>query len=374
MPDVLRPLRVALVHDYLNQQGGQESVVRVLAEMFPGAPLYTSVYDRERMPARWRKLDIRTSYLQRISPRVELARVMLPLYPTAFESFDLGEYDLVISSTTTFAKGVLTRPETCHVCFCSNTTRLLWMYHAYMEYESLPRVVHRLLPWLVTPMRTWDFLAAQRVDYFLANSRNAQKRIAKFYRRDSVVVHPPIDASRFEPVDEHDDYFLIVARLQPYKRIDLAVGACSRLGLPLRVIGEGLDRARLRALAGPTVRFLGQRSDEDVAVAMARCRAYIQPGEEDFGLAPLEAQAAGRPVIAYRAGGALETVKEGISGVFFDEPTVECLAQTLSELRDDFDPAALRAHALTFDLPVFRARLYDVVARSYTGFREALEG
>jgi glycosyltransferase involved in cell wall biosynthesis len=373
IPDILRNLRVALIHDYLNQQGGAERVVQVLTEMFPGAPLYTSVYDRERMPASWRRLDIRTSYLQRISPRVSLARVMLPLYPTAFEAFNLDAYDLVISSATTFAKGVLTRPETCHICYCSNPTRLLWMYHDYMEYESLPRIVHRLLPWLVTPMRTWDFLAAQRVDYFLANSRNAQRRIAKFYRRESDVVHPPIDASRFSPVDKPEDYFLVVARLQPYKRIDLAVQACSRLGVPLRVIGEGPDRGRLEALAGPTVSFLGRRGDEEVAAAMARCRAYVQPGEEDFGMAPLEAQAAGRPVIAYRAGGALETVEEGITGVFFDYPTMDCLAATLNEFRDTFDPATLRAHAVTFDLPVFREMLYEVIARRYAEFQKVLD-
>jgi glycosyltransferase involved in cell wall biosynthesis len=373
MPEILRPLRIALVHDYLNQQGGAETVVRVLADMFPAAPLYTSVYDRNRMPATWRELDVRTSYLQRISPRATLSRILLPLYPMAFESFDLDEYDLVLSSTTTFAKGVLTRPETCHVCYCSNPTRLLWMYHRYLEYEPLPRVARRLLPLIATPMRTWDYAAAQRVDYFIANSRNSARRIAKFYRRQSEVVHPPIDASRFQVTDPPHDFYLIVSRLQPYKRIDLAVRACTQLGLPLRVIGAGPDRGRLEALAGPTVRFLGRCDDAEVAVHMARCRAYIQPGEEDFGLAPLEAQASGRPVIAYGAGGALETVEEGVTGVHFRVQSVDCLVQTMQDFEDRFDPATVRAHAIKFDRPIFERRLYDLIARQYAEFRDELQ-
>lgn len=365
LPASLRSLRVALVHDYLNQSGGAEKVVEILSEMFPGAPLYTSVFDRAAMPPQWRKLDIRTSFLQRVSADARVAKFLTPLYPAAFEAFDLAEYDLVLSSTTTFAKGVITRPETCHVCYCNNPTRFLWMYHDYMRHERLPRLARALLPLATTPLRIWDYAAAQRVDAFVAGSYNAQRRIRKYYGRDSDVVQPPIDASRFVVSHRAGEYFLVLARLQPYKRLDLAIGACTRLGLPLHVVGEGPDRQRLERMAGPSVRFLGRVPDHMARSELAGCVALLWPGEEDFGLAPLEAQASGRPVIAFRAGGALETIKEGQTGVFFDEQTVDCLASVLTNFRNSFDPETLRAHALSFDRAQFVERLYDVVARRY---------
>jgi glycosyltransferase involved in cell wall biosynthesis len=363
-------LRVALVHDYLNQQGGAEKVVDVFTEMFPSAPLYTSVYDRGRMPARWRNVDIRTSFLQRISPTLSVAKAMLPLYPMAFESFDLSEYDLVLSSTTTFAKGVITRPETCHVCYCNSTTRFLWMYHEYLAKQRLPRAARAVLPLATTPLRVWDYAAAGRVDYFVAGSRNAARRIAKYYRREADVVPAPIDAARFDVADAIGDYFLVVARLQSYKRIDLAVEACNRLRLPLRIVGDGPDRPRLESLAGPTVRFLGRIMDSEVQEQMARCRALIFPGEEDFGLTPLEAQAAGRPVIAFGRGGALETVVEGETGVFFREPTVDSLAQVLCDFDDRYDSAALRDHACKFDKELFKERMFDLLEQRYAEHAE----
>lgn len=373
MPHTLRALRVALVHDYLNQAGGAEKVVEVFAEMFPGAPVYTSVYDRDTMPDIWKTLDVRTSFMQRISPKMKYAKAMLPFYPTAFELFDFSEYDLVLSSTTTFAKAVLTRPDTCHICYCNNPTRLLWMYHEYLRFERLPPGARGLLPIITSPLRVWDFAAAQRPDYFVAGSYNAARRIAKYYRRESDVVQPPIDASLFCPSDRHDDYFLVVSRLQAYKRIDLAVDACNRLGLPLLVIGTGPDEARLRRLAGPTVRFLGRASDADVRSAFARCRALIFPGEEDFGLTPLEAQASGRPVVAYARGGALETVRAGETGVLFPEQTVESLTQALATFReDDFDSQFLRRHALKFDKHAFKSKMFGVIEHRYDEYKESL--
>ncbi len=370
IPDALRGLRIALVHDYLNQPGGAEKVVEVFAEMFPGAPIYTSVYDRQRMPEVWKSLDVRTSFLQRISPRLSVTKALVPFYPTAFESFDLRAYDLVISSTTAFAKGVITRPETCHLCYCNNPTRFLWMYQDYVQYEHFPPGVRRVLPFLATPLRLWDFAAAQRVDSFVAGSSNAARRIAKYYRRESEVVHAPIDVSCFTPSSRVGDYFLVVSRLQSYKRIDLAVRACMRLGLPLHIVGEGPDRRRLQSLAGPTVHFLGRISDGEVQDQLAQCRALIVAGEEDFGLAPLEAQASGRPVVAFRGGGALETVVEGETGSFFAAPTVESLAGVLATFEDTFDPLKLRLHAEGFDVPVFKRRLYDVIERRYAEYRE----
>jgi glycosyltransferase involved in cell wall biosynthesis len=243
------------------------------------------------------------------------------------------------------------------------------MYHDYVRYERFPPGASVILPWLATPLRVWDFAAAQRPDYFVAGSHNARRRIAKYYRRDSDVVHSPIDASAFRIADRVGDYFLVVSRLQSYKRIDLAVTACTRLGLPLHVVGDGPDRARLQSLAGPTIRFLGRLSDGEVQDQMSRCRAHIVPGEEDFGLTPLEVQASGRPVIAYARGGALETVLDGHTGVFFREQTAECLAGVLASLRDDFDPQALRRHAMSFDRPVFKRRMYELLARRVTEHR-----
>lgn len=364
-PESLRSLRVALVHDYLNQNGGAERVVEVFTEMFPKAPVFTSVYDAGAMPDRWRSVDIRTSFMQRISPAMRVAKALLPLYPTAFESFDLRNYDLVLSSTTAFAKGVLTRPETCHVCYCNSPSRFLWAYDEYVEFEHFPRVALRVLPWLATPLRMWDFQAAQRVDYFVAGSHNAARRIAKYYRRESDVLQPPVETDRFTTSADVHAFFLVVSRLQPYKRIDLAVEACTRLNLPLHVIGDGPDRSRLERLAGGSVRFFGRVADEEVRRQMSVCRALLFPGEEDFGLTPVEVQASGRPVVAYGAGGALETVRDGETGVYFRPQSVEALCSCLLTLEDHFDSSVLRAHARQFDVDVFKKRMYDLLARRY---------
>ncbi len=373
LPPSLAGLKVALVHDYLNQAGGAEKVVEVFAEMFRGAPIYTSVYDRDAMPDIWKTLDVRTSFMQRISSRVKFARAMVPLYPAAFELFDLSAYDLVLSSTTTFAKAVVTRPETCHICYCNNPTRFLWMYHDYLRHENLPIGVRNLLPFVAAPFRVWDFAAAQRPDYFVAGSHNAARRIAKYYRRDSDVVQPPIDASRFVLSPEIGDFYLVVSRLQAYKRIDLAIEACNRLRLPLHIVGDGPDAGRLRGIAGPTIEFFGRAADSIVQEEFARCRAFIFTGEEDFGLTPLEAQASGRPVIAFQRGGALETVEPGLTGVFFGEQTVDALASTLESFDPaSFDPVQIRAHALQFDKPAFKQKLYEVLSRRYSEHQQAL--
>ena len=370
VPDELGKLRVAIVHDYLNQAGGAEKVVETFCEMFPDAPVYTSVYDQDRMPDFWRHREVRTSYMQRISSRLAIAKCLVPLYPTAFEMFDFRAYDLVLSSTTAFAKGIITRPETCHVCYCNNPTRFLWMYHDYFEYERYPRFMRAVLPGLASAMREWDYAAAQRVDFFVAGSYNAARRIAKYYRRHSDVVQPPIDAGFFHPTSAPGDFFLVVSRLQPYKRIDLAIEACNRMSLPLHIVGQGPDRTRLERLAGAGVRFLGSLTDDEVRDQMSGCRALLLPGEEDFGLTPLEVQACGRPVIAFAAGGSLETVVDGITGAYFAEQTVDSLCTALENFSDNFDPAAIRAHAELFDRAEFKRRLFGVLQRRYSEHRQ----
>jgi glycosyltransferase involved in cell wall biosynthesis len=366
-------LRVALVHDYLNQMGGAEKVVEVFHSMFPNAPLYTSVYDAAAMPESFARMDVRTSFMQRLTPKLRWVKPLLPLYPFAFEQFDLRGYDLVLSSTTTFAKGVLTRPETCHVCYCNTPFRFLWMYQEYLEFERMTPSKRVILPVMASMLRPWDFAAAQRVDYFIAGSENAAARIRKFYRRPATVIHSPIDVGQFQTSATHDDYYLTVGRLQSYKRVDLAIRACNLLRRPLWIVGDGPDRARLERLASPTVKFLGRVPSDTLRTVFSRCRALLWPGEEDFGLAPLEAQASGRPVVAFGRGGALETVRDGVTGVLFTPQTVEALAAAIERADGLSDaPDALRAHAMQFDRSVFAMRLCVELERAIADHKRAM--
>jgi len=355
-------LKVALAHDYLNQEGGAERVARVFCDTYPDSPLYTSLYDAAAMDPSWRDRDIRTSFMQRLHPSLRVAKGLLPLYPFAFEAFDVSDYDVVLSSSSTFAKGIQTGPKTCHVCYCHSPARYAWMYHDYVSAMRLGRAGRAVLPAVVSPLRVWDFTAAQRVDHFIANSRNTAARIAKFYRRESTVLHPPIDVESFAPASSTAPYFLVLARLLPYKRIDVAVEAFNRLGWPLLIVGDGPDAARLRGLAGPTVRFAGRVDDAEARHHLRHCRALIWPGEEDLGIAPLEALASGRPVMAYRAGGAVETLVEGVTGRFFDRQTPYALMDVLRSFDPDgYDPAVLRAHVAEFDVRIFKRRLRQFV-------------
>jgi len=357
-------MKVALVHDYLNQMGGAERVVIALHEIFPDAPIYTSIYDPERVDPVFRQMDIRTTFMQKLPLVTKHHQPYLPFYPFAMESLDLRGYDLVLSSSSAFGKGVITKPETMHICYCHTPMRWCWNYREYVEREQLGGMARRVLPFLITGLRVWDQTSAMRVDHFIANSPVVAERIAKYYRREAVVIPPPVEAQRFpfDPATQLEDYFLIVSRLIPYKRIDLAIEACNRLQLPLVIIGSGRDEARLRRMAGPTIRFTGRLSDEEVLHYYTHCRAFLFPGEEDFGITPLEAQAAGRPVIAYGAGGALASVVEGVTGLFFREQTAESLTTALAAFDErQFDPQAIRNHALEFDLPRFHRRILQFI-------------
>ena len=358
-------MNLALIHDYLAQAGGAERVVSAMHEIYPEAPLYTSVYDPSSTLPCFAEMDVRTSFLQRwpvASKRWH--KLALPFYPAAFERMDLTGYDVVLSSTSGFAKGVLTGPETCHVCYCHTPARFAWRQREYLNQSRDGRLLAPFLGGLLRRLRAWDLASAGRVDYFVANSHNVAQRIRAHYGREAAVIYPPIETSKYAPVsgDQVGDYFLVVSRLVGYKRIDLAIEACNRLRLPLRVIGTGPELPALRRLAGPTVQFLGRRPDAEVAEAYARCRALIFPGEEDFGLTPLEAMASGRPVVAYGAGGALETVVAGETGLFFPEQTPDSLAAALTQAQTiPFSPDALRAHALRFDKSLFLDRLRQFV-------------
>lgn len=350
-------MNVALVHDWLNQLGGAEDVLEEMTQLFPTAPIYTSMYWREKMPAHWQQWDIRTSFVGRLPGAYRHHQRYLPLYPLAFEAFDLQGYDLVLSNKSGFCHGVLTGPETMHICYCLTPTRFLWRYHQYAEQENLGRFIRALLPPFLAYLRMWDRLAADRVDHFIAISQEVRRRIGKVYGREATIIYPPVDTGRFEPAGRTDDYYLMLGRLVPYRRLDLLIEAFNRLDRPLLIAGQGRDRERLEAMAGPNVKFLGYVPDEEVPDLMARCRAFLWPGEEDFGIAPLQAMAAGRPVIAYAAGGVLDTVVPG-TGVLFAQQTVQAIMEAVSQFDpDSVDTGFIRRHAEKFDRHVFQQQL-----------------
>jgi glycosyltransferase involved in cell wall biosynthesis len=342
-------------------------VLEVLVEMFPDAPIYTSMYWPDAMPAAYRHWDIRTTWLDRLPGIYRNHQPYLLLYPLAFGALNLKGYDLVISNKSAFCLGVQTSPGTRHVCYCLTPTRFVWDFGTYVDREGVGGAAQRLVRPFLGRLQRWERAAADRVDAFVAISAEVQARIQSFYGRESAIIYPPVSTDRFAPVEGHDDYYLIVSRLIPYKRIDLAVRAFNELGLPLWIGGDGRDRLSLEAMAGPNVRFLGRVPDDELGPLLAGCRAFVFPGLEDFGIAPVEAMAAGRPVIAYAGGGALDSVVEGVTGTFFHEQTPESLADAVRRFDGlAFDPATIREHARRFDVQVFKARMEALI-------REVLE-
>ena len=369
----LSGMRLALVHDWLNQMGGAENVLEELVDLFPGAPLYTSMYDPAKMPDAYRNWDIRTTFMQRLPGYSNHHQAYLPVYPFAFSRTDLSNYDLVLSNKSGFCHGVRTRKgsrsavhKAVHVCYCLTPTRFLWLYEQYREREQIGGLVNAALQPALTLLRRWDWAAAQRVDHFIAISTAVQERIRDIYGRESVVIHPPVDTERYtpDPSIAVGDYYLIVSRLIPYKRIDLAVEAFRHLPQEkLVVVGDGRDRTALQAAAGPNVTFLGRQSQAELLERMRGCKAFLFPGLEDFGIAPVEALAAGRPVIAYAGGGALDTVVPGVTGEHFGEQSVESLLAVLAKFDPSaYDSVACRQQAERFGRDVFRGRLLKYLA------------
>lgn len=364
--------RIALVHDWLNQRGGAEDVLETLVSMFPGSPIHTSIYWREGMPDGYRSWPIRTTWMDQLPGIYEHHQPYLPFYPMAFSGLDLSDYDLVLSNKSGFCHGVRTG-SALHICYCLAPTRYVWDFEAYAAREALSGAVKLALRPMIAALRRWDYRAAQRVDHFVAISKEIRTRIRRSYGREATVIHPPVDTDCFQPAEMQEDYYLIVSRLVPYKRIDLAVRAFNLLKRPLVIAGEGRDRDALEALAGPTVSFLGYVPDEELPQLFARCRAYVLPGVEDFCIAPVQAQAAGRPVIAFRGGGALDTVLEGVTGTLFDRRTPEALAETVRNFDPEaIDPQRCRANAGRFDVAVFREELSRFIEEQIHGCEEAV--
>jgi glycosyltransferase involved in cell wall biosynthesis len=364
-------MRVALVHDWLIGIRGGEKVLECLAELYPQADIYTAVLDQKVLTPSLREHRIIPSFLQRLPAARRFHRHLLPLMPLAMESFDLRAYDLVISSSHCAAKGVLTGPNVLHVAYLHTPMR--YAYEQFFDYFG-DRGALRTLAFQTAflPLRLWDELSSLRVDHFIANSQHVARRIRKYYRREAVVINPPVDIERFAPLpsSQVEDYYLVVSALVPYKRIDLAIETFrERPNGRLVIVGDGPLLGRLRSDAPPNVQFRGYQEGEALAGLYARARALIMPGEEDFGITPLEAQASGRPVVAYGYGGVTDSVRplgqdDAPGGVFFSELSAVALSQALDQLEahlDDFDPQTLQAHARTFSRALFKERVASVL-------------
>ena len=359
-----RRARVALVHDFLVDVRGAERVFTVMCDMWPGADVFTAIYDERGTEGRFRHRDVNTSFLQKMRPTAKTFRAYLPLYPYAMESLDLSGYDLVVSSSSAWAHGVIVDPGTVHVCYCHNPFRYAWnAREATLRDRAAPS--RAALAAVLSRWRRWDRSAAQQVDRYVANSVTTQDRIRRYFGRDADVVHPPVDTARFRPRRETEiaDHWLVVSELMPHKRIEVAVAAFNRLRRPLVVVGDGPDARRLERLAGPTIRFEGRVSDARVTDLLGVARGLVVTATEEFGIAAVEAQASGRPVVALRDGGVCETVVEGETGAFYDTPDADELAAAVRGIEGArIDPAACVANAERFGVASFEAGLRAAVA------------
>src|SRR5581483_4917425 len=381
----LDQLRVAIIHYWFVCNGGGERVVEALAEMFPKADLFCLIADEATMTPRLRSHKLTTSFLQRIPGSRRFYRHLLPLHPLALERLDLSGYDLILSSGSGPAKGIIADKDACHICYCHSPMRYLWdLYPAYRH--SLGPIAGTVFSLAAPYLRKWDRASASRVDHFVANSQNVASRIRDHFGRDSYVVYPPVNITLGYVSGEISDYYLVVGRLIDYKRVDLAIEACNQLKRPLRIIGDGNQLNKLRKLAGPTVQFLGRLDDEAVRQNYAHCRALLFPGEEDFGIVPVEAQSFGRPVIAYGRGGILETV-QGIqsdtafaasvsTGVFFQEQSSNALIEAIrlfESVEFKFSPSFIRHSVDRFNAAHFTSEMYQFITEKVESHRTLVQ-
>lgn len=354
-------MKIAIVHDFLLKLGGAERVVKVLAEMYPKAPIFTLLYDEEKVGEVFPKERVRPSSLQEYPGFLRKHhRFLTHKFPRIIEEFNLEEYDLVISSSAAYSHGIVTSINTKHVCYCHSPMRYAWDWANEYKQENnifgLKEVIYRPL---IKSLREWDMIAKDRPDKYIANSENVRNRIKKYYKCDSAVIYPPVEVERFRASEKNSGYFLIVSTLTPYKKIDLAVQLFNKIGRRLVIIGDGVQREYLEEIAGDNIDFLGFKDDETVKEYMENCRAFIFPGEEDFGITPVEAMACGKPVLAFGKGGCTETVVSGKTGEFFFENTVESMEDGLARLLYNekfYKPHTIRRHSLQFSREVFEKK------------------
>lgn len=366
-------MKIALVHDHLTQLGGAEQVLKVFQEIWPPAPTFTLFFDQKKLGQVFKNKDIKTSFLQNWPGAVKHYQWFLPLMPTATESYDLMEYDVVLSSCSAMAKGVITRSNTLHICYCHTPTRYLWSdTHRYVEELKYNRLIKKIVPYFLNHLRSWDQLAAQRVDIFVANSKNVSGRIKKYYRRDSIVIHPPVETDKLQIAKNIDKYFLTGGRLVAYKRFDLAIQAFNRLDIPLKIFGEGPEEKKLKKIAKPNIEFLGLVDQKTLTDLYSQAIAFIHPQIEDFGITAVESMASGRPVIAYAAGGACETVVEGKTGKFFDEQTWEALADTVVRFKpENYNSAEIKQYAQQFSVDRFKKEITELVNSEWRKLKDS---
>lgn len=357
-------MKVAIVHDWLTAYGGAERVIEDWLAIWPEATVFTLVYDKKHMPKRFENYHIVTTYVQKFPRATKWYKKYLSFMPKAFESLDLSGYDVVISSSSCCAKGVLSPVTAPHICYCHTPTRYVWdMYYEYRRHAGL--LTRLCMPGMIHKVREWDYLAAQRVDFFTCNSNFINKRIRKYYHRDALTIYPGVRMNP-NPVVESDDFYLCVSRFTYYKRLDLAVAACTKLGKKLVVVGGGEEEKHLRKIAGPTVEFKGRLSDEEVFALMPHAKAFLFPGEEDFGSTPVEAQSSGVPVLAYGRGGILETVREGDTGLFFREQTVDAVCACIGQFEKQgvtYSRQQIHDYARKFSQEVYRPKFKAYVEK-----------
>lgn len=359
-------MRVALVHDFLMQDGGAERVLSVFSEIWPEAPIFTIIADKK-----WQRIfenrKIYTSFLQKMPFGKRFYQAYLLLIPLAIRSLKLDDFDVVVSSSSAFAKGVKTSPRLLHICYCHTPTRYLWNDTcSYLEELSYSEFVKKIILKSFPLLRKWDIQASKSPDFYIANSETVQKRIGRYYGKSAEIIHPPINTKQFYISDKIGDYFLIGGRLVSYKRYDLAIEAFNRLGMPLKIFGEGREYKKLKSIAKKNIEFLGQITEKEKAEMLSRAIAFIYPQEEDFGLTAIESMASGRPVIAYAKGGALETVIPGVTGELFNNQTWESLAFNLFKFKpENYNPEVIRNFALQFDKEVFKKRILNYVENKY---------
>lgn len=362
-------MKIALVHDYLVQHGGAEKVLECFCELFPTAPVFTLIYDRDAMGKTFADRTIYTSRLQKVPFAQKRHRIFPLLMPMAIEEFDLSQYDIVLSDSSSFAKGIITRPETLHVSYVHTPMRYAWDdCQKYTTDFGFPKIVERIVPFMMNVVRVWDRVSSDRVDQYIANSKFVSRRIKKYYNKDAVVINPPVDTKNFyvDHATDQEEYYLMVGRLIAYKRHDIAIEAFNRSGLPLKIIGRGPELAALKRIAKPNIEFLERVDDKALARYYAQAKAFIFPQEEDFGIVAIEAMASGRPIIAYHGGDIVENLKEGKTGVFFHEQTPEALIAAVKKAETyTFDREYIRKHALQFDREIFKRTMKDYIGAAY---------